>query len=32
MAHIQLSTEDPGIIGLLRYRPETAGPLNLGAP
>jgi len=28
MAHIQLPTEDPGIIGLLRYRPETAGPLT----
>src|SRR6185312_11281656 len=28
MAHIQLNNELPGIIGLLTFRPETAGPLN----
>ncbi|GAA5179090.1 carboxymuconolactone decarboxylase family protein [Rugosimonospora acidiphila] len=31
MAHIDLGideTENPGIRGLMRYRPETAGPLN----
>lgn len=31
MAHIDLGfdeTEHPGIAGLFRYRPETAGPLN----
>ena len=28
MAHIELSNQLPGIIGLLTYRPETAKPLN----
>ncbi len=27
MAHIELGNDDPGIRGLLAYRPETAGPL-----
>jgi uncharacterized peroxidase-related enzyme len=28
MAHIELGNEVPGIGGLMRYRPETAAPLN----
>lgn len=28
MAHITLPTDEPGIVGLMRYRPETAVPLN----
>lgn len=28
MPHITLNSDEPGIRGLLRYRPETAGPLN----
>lgn len=28
MAHIKLGNEMPGIIGLMKYRPETAKPLN----
>jgi hypothetical protein len=28
MAHIELSNQLPGIIGLMTYRPETAKPLN----
>jgi uncharacterized peroxidase-related enzyme len=28
MAHIQLNSDQPGIIGLLQFRPQTAGPLN----
>ena len=28
MAHIELKNEMPGIVGLLNFRPETAGPLN----
>jgi uncharacterized peroxidase-related enzyme len=28
MPHIALGTQAPGIVGLLEYRPETAGPLN----
>ncbi|MCG5219793.1 peroxidase-related enzyme [Streptosporangium sp. KLBMP 9127] len=28
MPHITLHNDEPGIIGLMRYRPETAGPLN----
>ncbi|MER5418885.1 carboxymuconolactone decarboxylase family protein [Streptosporangium roseum] len=28
MPHITLNTDEPGIRGLLRFRPETAGPLN----
>ncbi len=27
MPHITLNSDEPGIRGLLRYRPETAGPL-----
>jgi uncharacterized peroxidase-related enzyme len=29
MAHIQLSTDSPGIRGLFEFRPETARPLSL---
>ena len=29
MAHIELNNELPGIRGLMAYRPETAGPLNM---
>ncbi len=28
MPHIALGSDDPGITGLFRFRPETAGPLN----
>ena len=28
MAHIELGNDAPGILGLLAYRPETAGPLG----
>ncbi|OPG12779.1 carboxymuconolactone decarboxylase family protein, partial [Microbispora sp. GKU 823] len=28
MPHITLPTDEPGIVGLFGYRPETAGPLN----
>ncbi|GIH75116.1 carboxymuconolactone decarboxylase family protein [Planobispora longispora] len=28
MPHITLGSDEPGIRGLFRYRPETAGPLN----
>ena len=28
MPHISLNSEEPGIRGLLRYRPETARPLG----
>ncbi len=28
MAHIELGNDIPGIVGLLTYRPETAGPLG----
>jgi uncharacterized peroxidase-related enzyme len=28
MAHITLNSDEPGIRGLFRFRPETAGPLN----
>jgi uncharacterized peroxidase-related enzyme len=28
MAHVTLNTDEPGIRGLFRFRPETAGPLN----
>ena len=28
MAHIALNSDEPGIRGLFRFRPETAGPLN----
>jgi tRNA-Thr(GGU) m(6)t(6)A37 methyltransferase TsaA len=28
MSHIDLSNDLPGIVGLLAYRPETAGPLS----
>jgi uncharacterized peroxidase-related enzyme len=28
MPHILLNTDDPGIVGLFHFRPETAGPLN----
>ncbi len=28
MAHIALNTDEPGIRGLFRFRPETARPLN----
>ncbi|GAA4104614.1 carboxymuconolactone decarboxylase family protein [Actinomadura miaoliensis] len=28
MAHIELNNDAPGILGLMHYRPETAGPLN----
>jgi uncharacterized peroxidase-related enzyme len=28
MAHIELGNDNPGIRGLLAYRPETAGPLS----
>ncbi|MBM7774544.1 putative peroxidase-related enzyme [Actinokineospora baliensis] len=28
MAHIELGNDDPGIRGLMRYRPLTAGPLS----
>jgi uncharacterized peroxidase-related enzyme len=28
MAHIALNSEEPGILGLLKYRPETAVPLT----
>jgi hypothetical protein len=28
MPHITLNSDDPGIRGLLRYRPETAQPLS----
>ena len=28
MPHIALNSAEPGIRGLLRYRPETAGPLS----
>jgi uncharacterized peroxidase-related enzyme len=28
MAHIELNSGEPGIRGLFRFRPETAGPLN----
>jgi uncharacterized peroxidase-related enzyme len=28
MAHINLQNDLPGVIGLFRYRPETAGPLS----
>ncbi|MDP9864778.1 MULTISPECIES: carboxymuconolactone decarboxylase family protein [Streptosporangium] len=28
MPHITLNTDEPGIRGLLRFRPETARPLN----
>ncbi|WP_214412156.1 carboxymuconolactone decarboxylase family protein [Sphaerisporangium fuscum] len=28
MAYIELGNDDPGIRGLMRYRPETAKPLN----
>ena len=28
MPHIVLNSSEPGIRGLLRYRPETAGPLS----
>jgi uncharacterized peroxidase-related enzyme len=28
MAHINLGNDQPGIIGLMLYRPETAAPLN----
>jgi uncharacterized peroxidase-related enzyme len=28
MAHIALNNEEPGIRGLMKYRPETAGALN----
>jgi uncharacterized peroxidase-related enzyme len=28
MPHIELNSDDPGIRGLFRYRPETAVPLN----
>jgi len=28
MPHIELGNDLPGIAGLFRYRPETAGPLN----
>ncbi|MET8144905.1 peroxidase-related enzyme [Sphaerisporangium sp. NPDC005288] len=28
MPHITLTTDEPGIRGLFRFRPETAGPLN----
>ncbi|MFF5208148.1 carboxymuconolactone decarboxylase family protein [Streptosporangium sp. NPDC000396] len=28
MPHIALNTDEPGIRGLLRYRPQTAKPLN----
>ncbi|ETK33742.1 carboxymuconolactone decarboxylase family protein [Microbispora sp. ATCC PTA-5024] len=28
MAHIALTTDEPGIRGLFRFRPETARPLN----
>src|SRR6478752_7574017 len=28
MAHIELSNELPGIVGLLHYSPQTAKPLN----
>jgi uncharacterized peroxidase-related enzyme len=28
MPHITLNSSEPGIRGLLRYRPETAGPLS----
>lgn len=28
MAHISLNNDMPGIIGLMRNRPDTAGPLN----
>lgn len=27
MAHINLPTDDPGIVGLFHFRPDTAGPL-----
>lgn len=29
MAYIDLQNDLPGIVSLLRYRPETAGPLNV---
>jgi hypothetical protein len=28
MPHITLNSDDPGIRGLLRYRPEIAGPMS----
>ena len=28
MAHVVLNNDEPGIRGLFRFRPETAGPLN----
>ena len=28
MAHIELGNDDPGMLALLAYRPETAGPLS----
>jgi uncharacterized peroxidase-related enzyme len=28
MAHIGLNSDEPGIRGLFRFRPETAGPMN----
>jgi len=28
MPHISLNSDEPGIRGLFRFRPETAGPLN----
>ena len=28
MPHITLNSEDPGIRGLLRYRPETGRPIS----
>ena len=28
MPHITLNSDEPGIRGLMRFRPETAGPLN----
>jgi len=28
LAHITLNSDEPGIRGLFRFRPETAGPLN----
>jgi uncharacterized peroxidase-related enzyme len=28
MAHIELNSDDPGILGLFRYRPATARPLS----
>lgn len=27
MAHIELNNDEPGIVGLFHFRPETAGPL-----